>query len=119
MNFWATGVRGVCMVFVCTLISVISLYSEITKTTAGCQGRFLGGIHRPSRANRLLPVSHSRGTACKKRTLMAPRLQYLYFFRPSLAGILVIHFLIGFRLNPSRKSNSHETSPKNLSVLSC
>src|ERR1700745_652259 len=30
-NFWATGVREFGDVLVCTLISVISLYSEITK----------------------------------------------------------------------------------------
>src|SRR6266566_1822001 len=33
MNFWATGVREFGDVLVCTLISVMSLYSEITKTT--------------------------------------------------------------------------------------
>jgi hypothetical protein len=40
MNFWATGLRVFWEVLVCSLISVVSLYTESTKKTARLSSLF-------------------------------------------------------------------------------
>src|SRR5437667_12351000 len=58
MNFWATGVREFGDVLVCTLISVMSLYSEITKTTVRLSRGFW--INPAPGASSSLPVPARR-----------------------------------------------------------